>query len=249
MLFLNKLLPVFVLPLGLVCGLILVALWRKKWWPGLLALLILYVCSIPFLSNRLIGWLETRYPALSVMGVEPADAVVVLGGILGPKVAAGFPPNWMETVERFEAGVALVQAGKAGHLVFTGARIKWEGGETTEGEELRLLALARGIAPEKILVTREINNTATEAVAVAELMKKQGWRRIILVTTGWHMPRASRLFRKAGVDCLIFPVDFRSARDRAVTVLDFVPKADSWLMTETALRECYGLAFYAVTGR
>ena len=130
-----------------------------------------------------------------------------------------------------------------------GSYIKWEGGETTEGAELRLLARARGVAPEKILVTREISNTATEAVAVAELMKQHGWRRIILVTTGWHMPRAARLFRKAGVDCLLFPVDFRFDRGRAVTALDFVPKAESWQMTETALRECYGLAFYAVTGR
>ena len=63
------------------------------------------------------------------------------------------------------------------------------------------------------------------------------------------MPRAARLFRKAGVDCLLFPVDFRFDRDRAVTALDFVPKAESWQMTKTALRECYGLAFYAVTGR
>ena len=249
MLFLNKLLPVFVLPLGLVLLLLLFAFWSKKRWPVLGAILLLYICSTPIVGNHLIGWLETRYPARSVAQIESADAVVVLGGILGPKVAEGFPPNWLETVERFEAGVALVQAGKAGHLVFTGARIKWEGGETTEGEELRLLALARGVSPEKIIVTRDIDNTATEAVAVAELMKQHGWRRIILVTTGWHMPRAAHLFRKAGVDCLIFPVDFRSDRGRAVTMIDFVPKAEAWQLTETALRECYGIVFYTITGR
>jgi len=34
-----------------------------------------------------------------------------------------------------------------------------------------------------------------------------------------------------------------------VTALDFIPKAEAWQLTETALRECYGYAFYVVTGR
>lgn len=244
MLFLNKLLPVFVLPLGVVCGLVLFALWRKKWWPGLLALGVLYVCSIPLVSNQLISRLESRHPAVALAEVETAEAVVVLGGILGPKVDAGFTTNWLDTVERFEAGVALVQSGKAGRLVFTGARMPWENTETTEGGELRRLAIARGVPPEKILVTRDIVNTATEAQAVSALMKAEGWRRVILVTSGWHMPRSALLFRRAGVDCILFPVDFRTDRTRAVAAIDLVPKAEAWQMTETVIRECYGWMFY-----
>ncbi|MEI6107743.1 MAG: YdcF family protein [Opitutae bacterium] len=246
MLLLNKLLPLFFLPFGLVCGLVVCALWSKKWWPGLLALFILYVCSISVVSSPLIGWLETRYPEIPLERVEPADAVVVLGGILGPRSMAQAQPNWLETVERFDAGVALVQSGKAGHLVFTGARMPWEDRETTEGVELQRLAIARGVPPGKILVTRLIDNTATEAAAIAGLMKEQGWRRIILVTTGWHMPRSVLLFRKAGVNFIPFPVDFRSDRTRTLSAIDFVPKAEAWQMTETALREGYGWIFYAL---
>ena len=249
MLLLNKILPLFFLPVGIVLLLLLFAWWTQRRWPVGVACLLLYAGSTPYVGNRLIGWLESRYPAVSVVGVESADAVVVLGGILGAPVSLGFTPNWTETVERFEAGVALVQSGKVRRLVFTGARMKWEGLAATEGEELRKFALTRGVAAEKILVTRDIDNTATEAIAVAELMQQQGWRRIILVTTGWHMSRAAHLFARAGVNCLIFPVDFRFDRSRPVTVLDFVPKAEAWQLTETALRECYGYAFYVVTGR
>jgi uncharacterized SAM-binding protein YcdF (DUF218 family) len=77
------------------------------------------------------------------------------------------------------------------------------------------------------------------------MMKAQGWQRIILVTTGWHMPRAALLFRKAGVDFIPFPVDFRSDRIRTIAAIDFVPKAEAWQMTETAIRECYGWMYYA----
>lgn len=246
MLFLNKLLPVFVLPLGLVALLLLFALWRKKRWPVVAALGVLYAAGIPFTGNRLLGWLESRHPAVRIAEAGPADAVVVLGGILGPAVDPGYLPNWAESVERFDAGVALVQAGRADRLVFTGARISWERRTTTEGAELKTLAVARGVVAEKILVTRDIDNTATEAAAVAGLMREHNWRRVILVTTGWHMPRSAYLFRKAGVDCVLFPVDFRFDRSRPLAAIDFVPKAEAWQLTETALREIYGNLFYRI---
>ncbi|MDI1336591.1 MAG: YdcF family protein [Lacunisphaera sp.] len=246
MLFLNKLLPLFVLPVGLVVLLLIFALWRKKRWPVVAAIGLLYAGSTPFVGNRLIGWMESRWPAVPVAQAESADAVVVLGGILGPRTDPGLVPNFLETSERFEAGIALLQAGRAGHLVFTGARMSWRDRVTTEGDELKLLAAARGVAPEKILVTGDVGNTADEAAAVAVLMKLQGWRRVILVTTGWHMPRSAWLFRRAGVAFTAFPVDFRLDRGRSVTAIDFVPKAEAWQLTETALREVYGNAFYRV---
>jgi len=106
--------------------------------------------------------------------------------------------------------------------------------------------VARGVAPEKILVTRYVDNTATEAAAVADLMKADGQRRIILVTTSWHMPRAVYLFRRAGIDCQPFPVDFHLDETRSLKLLDFVPSAGAWQGTETALRELYGYAFYRI---
>lgn len=247
MLFFNKLLPLFVLPTGIVALLVLFALWRKKRWPLLVALAVLYLGSIPFVGTRLLGWVESRYPAVAVNQVEPAAAVVVLGGILGPKVGADFVPNFLDTSERFDAGMALLQAGRADRLVFTGARMGWKDAAMTEGDELKRIAVARGIPAEKILVTREIENTAGEAAATAELVKANGWKRIILVTTGWHMPRSAWQFKKAGVDCIIFPVDFRFDRARRVTAIDFVPRGEAWQQTETALRECYGYWFYRLS--
>src|SRR5258708_1614687 len=246
MLFLNKILPVFVLPLGVVTLLLLFALWRKKRWPVVVALVILYLSSIPFVGSRLIGWLESDYPAVAVAQVEPADAIVVLGGIFGPQAGDGLLPNYLETIERLEAGIVLTQAGKAPRLVFTGGRIPWEGREKVEGEDLRAQAIVRGVPAEKILITREVQNTSDEARAVADLMRERHWRRVILVTSGWHMPRSAWLFKQAGVDCIIFPVDFRRDRTRRLTVLDFLPGAEALANTEIALRECYGCLFYRV---
>ena len=250
MLFFNKLLPIFFLPLGWVFLLLGFALVRRKWWPVVVAWLVLLTASVPATGNRLIGWLESLYPAIKIAEAGPADAVVVLGGILGPKAAPGYVTNWSESYERYDGGVALLRAGRAKVLVFTGARMPWSKKTVAlEGDDLRAIAIAQGLPAEQILVTREISNTREEARAVAAMAKAQGWKKVIVVTTAWHMPRAARVFRNAGVDFIPFPVDFRSDQIRELAAVDFLPKAEALQLTETALRECYGIAFYAVTGR
>jgi uncharacterized SAM-binding protein YcdF (DUF218 family) len=150
-----------------------------------------------------------------------------------------------DAVERLEGGIRLHQSGKAPILVFTGGRIPWENRTRLEGEDSRDLAIARGIPADRIVVTREVGNTADEARAVADLMREKKWRRVILITTGWHMPRAAGLFQKAGVPITPFPVDFRK-RPPPITSLDFLPKGEALQDTETALREIYGTEFYQI---
>ena len=51
MLYLNKLLPIFVLPLGWVVLLLAIAIWRRKRWPLFAALVVLYLSSMPAVGN------------------------------------------------------------------------------------------------------------------------------------------------------------------------------------------------------
>lgn len=246
MLILNKLLPIFVMPLGIAALLLLFALWKKRRWPIVAALVIVFVASTPWVAAKAIRLVETVYPAIALDAVEPADAIVVLGGIYGPPMPDGYVTNWSDSVERFHAGVQLLQHGKAPLLVFTGAKLPWEKRPTTEGAELRLEALARGLDPARVMVTDYVANTADEARVVAALMESRGWKRVILVTTGWHMPRSAYQFKKAGVVFTPFPVDFRGDATRTLAAIDFIPRAEALMLTETALREGYGYAFYRI---
>jgi uncharacterized SAM-binding protein YcdF (DUF218 family) len=249
MLFLAKLLPVFVLPLGVVMALVLVGLLRRTRWPVALALVLLYVSSMPVVGRTLIGRLERKYPAVPVDRVQHADAIVPLSGIFGPAAPAGsdgYVPNMGEASERLEAGIALWQKKKAEWLVFTGGRIPWSGQTELEGEASKRAAIARGVSADHILVTSEVGNTADEARAVRDLMRARGWSTIILATSAWHMPRAARLFQKAGVHFVPFPVDYRVDPNERLTLLDFLPRAEALQKTEYALREWYGVLYYAL---
>jgi uncharacterized SAM-binding protein YcdF (DUF218 family) len=247
MLFLHKLLPIFVLPLGLVLALLAIGLFRKKRWPLIAAWLLLYLASLPIVGSRLLGTLESRYTPMPVSDVEKADAIVPLGGIFGPPPRCqGCLPNLREGGDRLEAGIELWQQKKAEFLVFTGGRMPWSNRAEVEGVASKRVAVARGVPADKILVTEEVGNTADEAQAIAALMHLRGWSKIILVTSAAHMPRAARTFRKAGVGFVPFPVDYQVDPHAALTLLDFLPSAGGLEDTEGTLRELLGILFYSM---
>jgi len=252
MLFLHKLLPIFVLPIGWVVTLLGVALIRKKRWPVVAALALLYVSSLPFVGDHLLRVLESRYPQVSLVQVERADAIVSLSGIFGPPAKPGCRnclPNLGDANERLEAGIALWQLKKAAHLVFTGGRIPWENQSEVEGAASARVAVARGVPSDNIVITGEVGNTFDEAQAVAAVARERGWSKIILVTSAFHMPRAARMFRRAGVDFFPFPVDFRVGSNGPITILDFLPQAAGLTYTELTLRDLYGMLFYSLRRR
>ena len=54
------------------------------------------------------------------------------------------------------------------------------------------------------------------------------------------MYRAKRLFEKQGFVVIIYKVDYKTAGESAITVMDFLPSAGSLEMTETGIREIIG---------
>jgi uncharacterized SAM-binding protein YcdF (DUF218 family) len=243
LLFLHKLLPIIALPLGFCITLMLLALLLKKRWLAFLAVIILLISSLPIVGDSLLKTLEDRFPKLEVEDCPPADAIVVLSGILHKSRSKNGGLEWAEGVDRFEQGILLMKAGKAPLLIFTGGRLPWATQQLTEGQELRGAALARGIPSSSILVTDEVGNTADEAKAVRKIAEERKLKRIVLVTTAWHMPRAEYLFRTRGVPVLPFPADYYTS-DEPLTLLNFLPQAGALGNTEVTLRESYGRLYY-----
>ena len=75
--------------------------------------------------------------------------------------------KWGDT-DRFLEGWLFLKAGKAQKLVFTGCKMPWNKAKKTEGEVLNEYAISNGITSEKIFVTKNVENTATESMAVKE---------------------------------------------------------------------------------
>jgi len=249
MFLLSKLLPQFVLPLGISLILIVWGLARRRRLPLLMAVVVLLVSSNPFVGYWLIrateGWAVRPSVALSPV----TDAIVVLSA--GRDLAPGPErlSQWGDA-NRFFGGVDLFKAGKAPLLIFTGAPVFGAPDLPREGDALAMQATALGVPADRIAVTALVANTADEAREVATLLRARQLTapRVLLVTSAFHMRRATQVFEQQGLAVAPFPVSFAVDSSIDLTVMKFIPSVDALSQTHTALREFYGRAFYGLRG-
>jgi len=252
-LYLHKVLPIFLLPIGITLLLVLAGLLsrhRRLIWVGFA---VLWLSSTPLIGHFMVRSAEAWTERNLATDAPNADAIVVLSG--GRIVAPGAArvSEWSDA-DRFYGGVELFKAGKAPVLVFTGGWSPWEPAAKPEGEISIEFAKALGVPASSMLTTGVVVNTAEEAQAVAALLAKRQIKgnalakqiHILLVTSAFHMPRAQGLFERAGFHVSAFPVDFDVSDGRVFSVIDFLPAAGALKQTEMALREMYGRVYYRV---
>jgi uncharacterized SAM-binding protein YcdF (DUF218 family) len=98
---------------------------------------------------------------------------------------------------RVKAGSEAYRARGADLAVACGGRA-WNG--LVEADAMaRALALA-GVPEAAIVRERCSFDTRDNARFTAALLARRGLRRVLLVTCAWHLPRAERLFRRAGLE-------------------------------------------------
>ena len=230
----------------LVIIVILIGLIKNKKKLIYIAMGVLYIISTPIFSNNFFKLVEGSEYRKPLSAIDSADAIVVLSGMLEiNEVGDSTYIEWGDP-DRFFGGIALFKAGKAQKLVFTGGKMPWDKAKKTEGEVLKEFAISNGIASEKIFVTKDVENTADEAVAVKELISSS--KRIILVTSASHMYRAKKLFEKQGFEVNPYKIDYKTSKDSNLTIMDFLPSAGNLAITETGIREIIGRLFYLIKG-
>jgi len=251
--YLHKILPAFLLPLGISLLLVLAGLLLRRRAIIWIGLAVLWLSSTPVVSHFMIRSVEGLAERSEAIDAPRADAIVVLSGgrVVAPGAAA--VSEWSDA-DRFYGGVDLFQAGKAPLLIFTGGWVPWEPKAKPEGEVLIEYAKALGVPAKSMVTTGAVVNTAEEAQAVAALLAQrhdvgadQGTSpHILLVTSAFHMPRAQQLFASRGLDVTPFPVDFQVSAGGELDVMDFLPSAGTLAQTEMAWREMYGRLYYEV---
>ncbi len=86
------------------------------------------------------------------------------------------------------------------------------------------------------------NTTEENARASYALLAPLGISRIVLVTHGWHMPRAQTAFQRAGFEVIAAPTGLTGVP--AHGVLAWIPSAAAFADACMALREWLGIAWY-----
>ena len=180
--------------------------------------------------------LERQYLATqSVDALPNAEAIVLLGGGIGKNDKMVYP-EMFDGADRVWHAARLWKAGKAPVVVVSG---------TNDLHSTVPLLLDLGVRREAIVVDNESRNTYENSRFTERLLAQGGdaHHKVLLVTSAWHMPRASGNFSKTSFEVVPAACDFSAynAFHGAKYFWDWIaPSADSMMRTNFLFKEWLG---------
>lgn len=259
-LYLSKLLPLFFYPLGLASVSLIIALVTLRKRPRIatiaisLSLAILLLCGNAWVAKYMIRSLE--WQNIPSSQIPKADAIVVLGG--GTKSASWPRP----TVDLSEAGDRIIYAAqlyfqkKAPIIILSGGRIDWRGSGSPESADMATILTSIGVPSEVIIQEPDSLNTYQNAVNVRKILAERQIKKVLLITSAMHTPRALKIFQRQGIDVIPTPTDFLVSQDdlQELTntpksaILNLLPDTDNLHQFTVALKEYLGIFIYWLRG-
>lgn len=232
------LLPPLNILLLLVTGLLLHR-HRPQLARGLLGggVLLLWLMSTPFVAESALHWLESD---LKPVGNQPADAIVILGSgtyFHAPEYA-GADTVSRETLVRLRYGAQLQRATGKPILVTGGTPM---GNALSEAQQMRAVLAIEFHQPARWTEDRS-DNTYENAAYSAQLLHAAGIQRVYLVSHAWHLPRAIRAFRQAGLEVVPAPTAFTTRYQ--TDLLSFLPNGKALEDSRIFTHELIGLIWY-----
>lgn len=255
MLVVSKTVELLFMPLGLVfvAGLVSLVLlirgWRRAAATVLaVQLVVLYLAATPLVSGALVASLERVYPPLAPAAAPQAEAIVVLGGIVGAAQPPRLDVELAGSVDRLRHAAKLYRAGKGRVLVLSGGVLPWLGSEVPEAKLMGDILAEWGVPRDVMLTETGSRTTHENARNTAQMLRERGMEDVLLVTSALHMPRAAALFRSRGLRVTPAPTDIQVVEGNDTTPMDLLPGAEALLGTTQALHEYLGMVYYRMRG-
>jgi uncharacterized SAM-binding protein YcdF (DUF218 family)/glycosyltransferase involved in cell wall biosynthesis len=158
---------------------------------GLLGLVVGY--ALLFHTN-LIWWAAA--PLRLAAPPQHSDAIVVFAGGVGESGRAGGGLQ-----ERLKTAIDLYRGGFAPTLILSSGFVY----SFKEAEIMRALAIAEGVPADRIAVEDRATNTFEYVRFTDAILKSRGVRSILLVSSPYHMRRASLVWRKVAPEVTVVP--------------------------------------------
>lgn len=238
MFFLKKLISYFILPPGIIILVLLFISYLTKGRERFASRLsfataiLLYAISIEPVKDFLYRPLDFAYKKPEVVH---ADVIVVLGGgTYNNKELKG--SSYKRAVEGYllykKLGVPVVLSGGTST------------GLTPESLIMKDILIDLGIDERFIYADTRSRDTLENAAYVQEICSQINCKRVVLITSGFHMRRAVRTFREFGFEVIPYPVDIRY--EGIYNIYSYFPKYTTLRDSTIALREYLGILYYYV---
>lgn len=243
--------PVSIIMLLLIVTVLALFLKRRRiaLTSAMTAGIVLFLLAYTSTGVLLIQPLEDRFSRPAVMPGS-VSSIIVLGGATDSKVSGARQVTELrDAADRMTEAAALARHYPAAPIVFSGGigALEPDPLSETEAASAERFFLAQGVRADRLVLEAQARNTAENADYIKALLPADA-APALLVTSAFHMPRSVGLFRKAGIEVIPWPVDFRST-GWAGPGLDVTDPASNLATATTAIREWVGLAAYRAAGR
>jgi uncharacterized SAM-binding protein YcdF (DUF218 family) len=206
------------------------------------AILGLLLISIPFTADFLTDFVDTS-PVLDLDDARKAQAIVILsGGVRRDAPEYGGDTLSVLTLERVRYGARVAR--------ITGLPVLVTGGSVLGGEaeaKLMQLSLEKEFGVPVRWVEVRSRTTHENAVFSAEMLRKEGMKRVVLVAHGVDMRRATAEFAAQGIDTVAAPTGKRG--QTPYTALDFLPSMAGLRQSYLATYEILANVVFRVNSR
>ncbi|MGO1070481.1 YdcF family protein [Lysobacter sp. CA199] len=234
-------------PLNLSAAVALLAalIWLARWRRSGVALFLAaagwsLLWSMPAAADALRDSLQRAYLGQSAEGMPEADAIVLLGGDIGR--VSRYDSGDAQTPDLAGSPIATAarawHAGRAPVIVLSGG----PSGSTRGVSEARIMADALnklGVPNQALVLDERSGATRQNAEHSARIAGERGWRRVIVVTSAMHMPRALGWFKHQRLSAL--PLAPSEPPPRLSTASPWQPSMQALQYSARALREYAGL--------
>ena len=164
---------------------------RRRTLQGLVAVVAIYLLLF---QTPALWWVAA--PLHLNAPPQPADAIVVFAGGVGEngKAGGGFQ-------ERVTQAVELYRAGFAPRLIFSSGYVF----TLREAELMKTVAVDNGVPADAILLEEQARNTHENVDLTGRILDRHGWKRILLVSSPYHMRRALLTWRRVAPGITVVP--------------------------------------------
>jgi uncharacterized SAM-binding protein YcdF (DUF218 family) len=207
------------------------------------ALISLWLVSTPAIALHWASWLERRHTALNPTALPPADVIVVLSGgrrSRGPEYG-GTDAMLFDTVERTRYAAFLAKR--------TGLSVITSGGQLQPRATPLALQMKDMLQQELGVINVQMEDKSLTTLENAQFVTRMvgAGKRVLLVTSGMHMPRAVLDFQQQGLQVIAAPTVFNTPPAWR-NPRGWVPSIMSLRVAAEALRETMGMVRSYVRG-
>nr|WP_279306687.1 YdcF family protein [Microvirga solisilvae] len=192
--------------------------------------------------------LEERFPAFTHDG-KPVEGIILLGGSVqaGESFSRGRIVG-NEALERVLETAQLAHQYPNARILISGGGGSVLGKGAAEAPIIADFLNSVGVDPSRIVMEVHSRTTSENAEFSRDLVKPHKGERWLLITSAWHMPRATAVFEKAGFPVTAYPVDFRTGKGFK-NLHPHSSVSEGLRRLDVSMKEWMGLVGYYVTGR